>query len=851
MVTGAALATAWYRFRTTLRLRWGSYVGVVLLVGLVGGIAMASIAGARRTESAFPTHLTDSEASQLQAQIWNLQESLSGPAQANLTAELARLPNVKHVASAPTVLLLPLGPNGKPNSTFQVVANNKEDTVGSVGGMYFRQDRVILAQGRMADPNRGDEMVATAQAAQLLRWHVGETISLGAYTPAHIQDPSFNPEVSAPDARVSVKLVGLVVFSNQVAEDDVDRYPTLVLITPALTRRLQAYGTLPVYGFRLDHGSRDVASVEREIIHLLPRGTVYAFHVTSVVTGQVQRAIKPEAIALGVFGAIAGLATLLIAGLSISRGLWANGEDVKILRSLGAGPAATTLDAALGLFGAVVLGSLEAIGLAVLLSPLTPIGPVRQLDPSPGFAFDGTVIGTGFAVLVVGLGAFTVVAAYRLGTRLTGRRSEPLERPSFVVGAAERSGMSVPAVAGLRFSLERGRGRTAVPVRSVMAGAVLAVLVLVATVTFSSGLSTLNSHPALYGWNWSDAIETGAGGSVPPIASRMLDHDHDVAAWTGFNFGDVQVDGQTVPELDGAPHAALTPPLLSGHALDRSNQIVVGQATLAALHKKVGDTVYLSYGSPQNAPVYVPPTPVVVVGTATFPTVGTSGTLHPSMGTGVLFSSDFGSAAFKAAISSPDPNLNGPGIIVVRFRAGVSPAAGLASLQHISDEANRVLNADPNSGGSNTFVVGAQRPAEIVSYQSTGATPSLLAASVVAGAVVALGLTLVSSVRRRRRDLALMKTLGFTQRQLAKTVAWQASVTAIIGVVVGVPLGIALGRWLWILFARAIYAVPEPSIPGAEITLIVLGALVVANVVAALPGRIAARTPTGLVLRSE
>ena len=278
---------------------------------------------------------------------------------------------------------------------------------------------------------------------------------------------------------------------------------------------------------------------------------------------------------------------------------------------------------------------------------------------------------------------------------------------------------------------------------------------------------------------------------------------------------------------------------------------MVGQATLAALHKKVGDTVYLSYGSPQNAPVYVPPTPVVIVGTATFPTVGTSGTLHPSMGTGVLFSSDFGSAAFKAAISSPDPNLNGPGIIVVRFRAGVSPAAGLASLQHISDEANRVLNADPNSGGSNTFVVGAQRPAEIVSYQSTGATPSLLAASVVAGAVVALGLTLVSSVRRRRRDLALMKTLGFTQRQLAKTVAWQASVTAIIGVVVGVPLGIALGRWLWILFARAIYAVPEPSIPGAEITLIVLGALVVANVVAALPGRIAARTPTGLVLRSE
>jgi predicted lysophospholipase L1 biosynthesis ABC-type transport system permease subunit len=33
--------------------------------------------------------------------------------------------------------------------------------------------------------------------------------------------------------------------------------------------------------------------------------------------------------------------------------------------------------------------------------------------------------------------------------------------------------------------------------------------------------------------------------------------------------------------------------------------------------------------------------------------------------------------------------------------------------------------------------------------------------------------------------LALLKTLGFTERQLAATVAWQASVAAVIGIVVG------------------------------------------------------------------
>ena len=140
-------------------------------------------------------------------------------------------------------------------------------------------------------------------------------------------------------------------------------------------------------------------------------------------------------------------------------------------------------------------------------------------------------------------------------------------------------------------------------------------------------------------------------------------------------------------------------------------------------------------------------------------------------------------------------------------------------------------------------MLGVQRPAEIVNYQSTGATPGVLAARLAVGAVVALGLTSATSVRRRRRDFALLKTLGFTRNQLAVTVAWQASVAAFVGIVAGVPVGIALGRWLWDLFARGIYAVPEPSVPVFEVVVVALGALVLANLVAAVraawrPGRV-------------
>ena len=259
----------------------------------------------------------------------------------------------------------------------------------------------------------------------------------------------------------------------------------------------------------------------------------------------------------------------------------------------------------------------------------------------------------------------------------------------------------------------------------------------------------------------------------------------------------------------------------------------------------------VSYGTPQDAPVYVPPTPMVAAGTATMPTIGTSGALHPSMRTGALTPKDIEPAKFQWALTEPDPNLNGPAIVVVRLRNGVPAAASLALPQRIAAAADRVMAADSEGAGDTYSVLGVQRPAEIVNYQSTGDTAAILAGGLAAGAVVALAITLAASVRRRRRDLALLKTIGFTRRQLAVRVAWQASVAAITGIVVGVPVGIALGRWLWDLFARDIYAVPEPSMPVLEVVVVAFAALVLANLVVAIPGRMAARTPTALVLRAE
>ena len=72
-----------------------------------------------------------------------------------------------------------------------------------------------------------------------------------------------------------------------------------------------------------------------------------------------------------------------------------------------------------------------------------------------------------------------------------------------------------------------------------------------------------------------------------------------------------------------------------------------------------------------------------------------------------------------------------------------------------------------------------------------------------------------------------------------------------LGALVGVPLGIVAGRYLWNLFANEIHAVPAPTVSALAIVLITLGALVLANLVSLIPGRIAARTSIGTMLLAD
>ena len=178
---GPVLRVAWYRFRATLGHRWSGYLSVALLVGLVGGVAMGSIAAARRTQSSFSVFLASTNPSDLSMPTFGAGavNSASPNYSATLTKEIADLPGVRHAEAWINVNGAPMDAHGGP----RLGAINEIQPVASVDGLFFDQDRLAVTAGRMADPSRPDEVVMTP-AARLLGFHVGQVIPYGIYTPA-------------------------------------------------------------------------------------------------------------------------------------------------------------------------------------------------------------------------------------------------------------------------------------------------------------------------------------------------------------------------------------------------------------------------------------------------------------------------------------------------------------------------------------------------------------------------------------------------------------------------------------------------------------------------------------------
>lgn len=731
-----------------------------------------------------------------------------------------QMPGVTDSASYVGFLAGVVTPDGAPD-----LSSNGE-VAGSLDGLYFTRDRFAVTEGRLPGPSRPDEVAVNEHMAVSQGVAVGRSLDIGVFDPAR-EDEVYSDTPPPPVDRLDVTVVGIGLFPDEVVQDDTDRIPRL-LFTPAFTARNRAWASYVWTSVKVDGGAAGVDRFKQAYLAELPEEAPANFRETSLVVTRTQQAVRPLAVALGAFGALAAVATLLLVGQGVVRLLRADRADLPTLRAMGAGPRTVAVVGLPGVVASILAGVAGAVGIAVALSPLAPIGPLRRVEAQSGFAFDWVVLalgGVGFAAAICLAAA--VSAARQAPHRTLGQA--PVARRSALVGAVSAAGLPLPAVAGMRLALEAGEGRTAVPVRAALGGAVVAVVALVASLVFGTSIRALVDDPRLYGWDWDVTVldEVGYGDIDVAKAGALLDDDPAVAAWSGAYFQSVDLDGRDLPALGVSGGAAVGPPILSGRPVEAPGEVVLGTTTLAELGKEIGDTVVLDPSGVAQ--------PLHVVGTAVLPTLGPVFGAYTSLGDGAMITYD--------QMPGWDQISPGPKALFIRFRPDVDREA---AVERISEGLPGISRLEGTSE-----LLEVQRPAEIVNYASMGGTPAVLAAVLVLAAVVSLGLTLASGVTRRRRELSILKSLGFTRRQVSATVVWQSSIIVAIGLVVGVPVGVALGRWLWILFAERLPVVGRPTVPVLLLAAVAVLLLVVANLVASVPARAAGRTPVAAMLRSE
>jgi hypothetical protein len=403
------------------------------------------------------------------------------------------------------------------------------------------------------------------------------------------------------------------------------------------------------------------------------------------------------------------------------------------------------------------------------------------------------------------------------------RELHSYRRTSTIVEQAAGAGLRPTATNGLRMAIQPGRGEARVPVRSAFAGAVVGVAGVTAALVFAASLSHLVATPHLYGWTWDAKVEVDAPkGLCGDGVDHGLSRRAGVDAVAEVCFFEMEVGGRPVTVWGfRSVHGTVDPEVVAGRAPRGPNEIALGSVTLDALHKHIGDTVK-AQGN-RKAREYE------IVGQIVLPTIGSPQPLADG-------------AAMTAAGWAP---LNSPGenetdFLVVRADPG-DPAAADRAVKSLA----RTTVPHAKNLGTSTL------PVEITRLQQIDQIPLLVAALLGFFALLAVGYALVTAVRRRRHELAVLKILGFDRGQVRATVAWQSTVLGAVGLVLGIPLGIIGGRLAWHLVAISLGISTDVTTPALWLIVSVPCTLAFVNLVAYLPGRAAARTAPAVALRTD
>jgi hypothetical protein len=821
-----------YRLRADLRTGWRSLAVIAFLVGLSGGAVLDSLAAARRTDTAFSRMRRATNA-------WDVMVNPNNGSGSQLTmAKLRAVPGVERIGRFDGLILFPSVVRSVPDAfTMPPIGVTDRDAGYTVG-------RPVMTAGHLPGADDPNGVMVGRTYAREMHLRVGQTFKYVILTPALLQ------QVQTTRSNSSALAVIYGAPASQQGTAHIDGIGVMqddVVVDPGYVSSSFVFGP----GFRTAHPKLDspywgamvklrpgtsLDAFTAKVRALAP-GESIAFQRAASVAAEVDDATSPQVMALEAFAALAALLGLVVVAQALSRRMQLDARYNATLAALGASrPQRAALSLAKATV-AIVAGAALAVGIAYLASPLGPVGAVRVAEVHPGLAFDGSVLILGAVVIVVAGTLLAIVPAWRSARVAV---SDPATSRSRLAAAVSAAGGSLPAVVGIRFGIEPGAGRTSVPVRTTLLAAATAVALVTSVVVFSASLDHLLGAPRLYGSAWDGQIELDnlntPGGfndhDLPTLTKieaqfeRVADRSGSIAASALVPVGEVRAGAVAIPAIGyRARKPGVAPTIAEGRFPRAADEVALGATTMARLHTRIGGTIELAEREQG------PNRRVKVVGRAVLPGLAPyPGSDKAGLGVGALFTWD-GWARF-----SPDFGK----IEYIFHWAPHSSTATLTKTFAREMPSQLPLTVSP-----------VNHPAGVTSLERLRSTPTLLASLVAILLAAAVANALVMAVRRRRRDLAVLRTLGFTTRQVLQTVLWQASTVGVVAVVVGIPAGLILGRWTWTVLADRLGAIPVPAFAVVDLAIVVLGVLVLANLVGLIPGWRAAHTRTAAVLRAE
>ncbi len=805
--------------RSDLRRRWRSWLVLAVVTGLVGGVSIAAIAGWSRTATAMDRFV-------------DFHRPVNGYVSGHLDrADLAAIDGIEAVEGGDYFLLMPVDAQGRPHpEQLGMVSPFSSDEPGQ----FVAINRPIIVEGRLPDPSDELEVVVDEEMADLYDLHAGDTLTMQGYGPDQIDQLFDGLGSLLPTGRTfDFTVTGVVRAPQDVVPHQ--KVPEVVYLGSAEVRLGPAFDAA--------HRNQDVPSLGALFGDAGPEGSVgYEVRVDLSATTReavtaAARALDPEAfvdfsgsdairareeaqrsirlqatmlLALGVLVAVGG-AVLVAQGLR--RQLELDRSTQRSLAALGATRGRALGAAAIkgGLFALV--STLLAVVIAVALSPLTPVGHARRAEVDPGVAVNVAVLAIGGAVLAALLTGFMVGTAWReVGAA---RRLERREaRRSGLGNRAGQAGLPVPVVAGVRAATLGTGGGT------VVATVFVAAVGIVGALGFAASEQRLAGDAELWGWTFDAVVGDGNDPAVGERAEETLGGNPLVEAYAvrtelesvTFTAGDRTLDADASALVD--VKGSIEPRMLDGDAPRRPDEVALGGATARKLGVSVGDELGLDAGGgPQTFTV--------------------SGLVVMHLG----FDAD---RIGEGALVAPEgiERLGGevePAFALVDYAPGVDPDEAYATLRE--DWGNTVLRPI--------------RSVDVEQLHQVRLLPVWFGSLLGAVATITLAFVLVLTIRRRRHDLALLRTLGFEGRQLRTTVRVQALTLVLPGALLGALAGTVAGRVVWTLTARSMGAPEVPVVSLVALAGVVAGAILLGLGVAAVPGRLAARAHPAVILRSE